>query len=89
MLWSWPYAKEFREIINITKHRSQLIVSGQKPLQAILMKLDETIQRRLPIPARYLHHHSPLGNVYDVGNKLYLAQLWGEGTALEVDENGK
>ena len=88
-VWSWPYAREFREIINITKHQSQLIVSGQKPPQAILMNLDGTIQKRLPIPAKYKHHHGQLGNVYDVGNKHYLAQLWGEGTALEVDENGK
>ena len=87
--WSWPYANEFREIINITKHQSQLIVSGQEPPQAILMNLDGTIQKRLPIPAKYKHHHGQLGNVYDVGNKHYLAQLWGEGTALEVDENGK
>ncbi|MDG2131586.1 MAG: PQQ-binding-like beta-propeller repeat protein [Fuerstiella sp.] len=88
-IWSWPYAGEFREIINITKHRSQLIVSGQKPPRAILMNLDGTIQKRLPIPAGYNHHHGQLGNVYAVGNKHYLAQLWGEGTALEVDENGK
>ena len=88
-IWSWPYAKEFREIINITKHQSQLIVSGQKPPQAILMDVDGTIQKRLSIPAKYKHHHGQLGNVYDVGNKHYLAQLWGEGTALEVDKNGK
>jgi hypothetical protein len=87
--WSWSYASEFREIINITRHQSQLIVSGQKPPQAILMDLDGTIRKRLPIPARYTHHHGQLGNVYAVGNKHYLAQLWGEGTALEVDENGK
>jgi hypothetical protein len=87
--WSWPYANEFREIINITKHHSQLIVSGQNPPQAILMDVDGTIQKRLPIPAKYKHHHGQLGNVYDVGNKHYLAQLWGEGTALEVDESGK
>ena len=88
-IWSWPYATEFREIINITKNHSQLIVSGQKPPQAILMELDGTIQKRLPIPARYTHHHGQLGNVYDVGNEHYLAQLWGEGTALEVDGSGK
>ena len=87
--WSWPYAGEFREIINITKHQSQLIVSGQKPPQAILMDLDGTIQNSLPIPAKYKDHHGQLGNVYHVGNNHYLAQLWGEGTALEVDENGK
>ena len=87
--WSWPYADEYREIINITKHHSQLIVSGQKPPQAIFMNLEGTIEKRLPIPARYPHHHGQLGNVYHVGNKHYLAQLWGEGTALEVDENGK
>jgi hypothetical protein len=88
-IWSWPYAAEFREIVNITMHQSELIVSGQNPPQAILMDLDGTIQKRLPIPAKYLHHHGQLGNVYNVGNKRYLAQLWGEGTALEVDENGK
>ncbi|MFP6765229.1 MAG: hypothetical protein VB858_16495 [Planctomycetaceae bacterium] len=88
-IWSWPYASDFREIINITKGPSQLIVSGQNPPQAILMDLDGTILRKLPIPARYRHHHGQLGNVYDVGHKRYLAQLWGEGTALEVDENGK
>ena len=87
--WSWPYAKEFREIINITRRKSQLIVSGQMPPQAVLMKLDGTIQKRLPIPAKYKHHHGQLGNVYDVGNNRFLAQLWGEGTALEVDQNGK
>lgn len=87
--WSWPYADEFREIINITQHQSQLIVSGQKPPRAILMDVDGTIQKKLPIPARYQHHHGQLGNVYAVGNEHYLAQLWGEGTALEVDKNGK
>ncbi|MDG2131404.1 MAG: hypothetical protein P8K08_25630 [Fuerstiella sp.] len=35
------------------------------------------------------HHHGQLGNVYPIGNKHYLAQLWGEGTPLEVDENGQ
>ena len=87
--WSWPYANDFREIINITQKRSQLIVSGQQPPQAILMRLDGTIQKRLPIPAKYKHHHGQLGNVYALDNKHYLAQLWGEGTALEVDANGK
>ena len=87
--WSWPYANDFKEIINITKHQSQLIVSGQQPPQAIVMNLDGTIQKRLPIPAKYEHHHGQLGNVYRVGDNHYLAQLWGEGTALEVDENGK
>jgi outer membrane protein assembly factor BamB len=86
--WSWPYASEFKEIINITGNHSQLIVSGQQPPEAILMDLNGTIQKRLPIPARYKHHHGQLGNVYAVGNKHYLAQLWGEGTALEVDGNG-
>ena len=87
--WSWRYDKEYREIINVTKHKSQLIVSGQMPPQAILMDLDGAIQKRLPIPAKYKHHHGQLGNVYAVGDKRYLAQLWGEGTALEVDETGK
>ena len=87
--WSWPYASEFREIINITQHESQLIVSGQQPPQILLIDLDGTVHKRLPIPARYQHHHGQLGNVYEVGDRHYLAQLWGEGTALEVDENGK
>ena len=87
-VWSWPYAQEFREIINITRRGPQLIVSGQQPPHAIFMKLDGTTQRRLPIPARYQHHHGQLGNVYDIGNNHYLAQLWGEGTALEVDQQG-
>ena len=64
-------------------------VTSQMPPQAVLMKLDGTIQKRLPIPAKYKHHHGQLGNVYDVGNNRFLAQLWGEGTALEVDQNGK
>ena len=89
LIWSWAYAKEFREIINITKHQSQLIVSGQEPPQAILMSLDGKIQKRLPIPAKYKHHHGQLGNVYPAGKSRYLAQLWGEGTALEVNEKGK
>lgn len=89
LIWSWPYSKDFKEIINITKHGSQLIVSGQVPPQAILMSFDGEIQKRLPIPAKYGNQHGQLGNVYHVGNKHYLAQLWGEGTALEVDENGK
>ena len=87
--WSWPYASDFKEIINITRHGTQLIVSGQSPPHAILMGFDGKIGKRLPIPARYKHHHGQLGNVYAVGDRHYLAQLWGEGTALEVDENGK
>ena len=87
--WSWPYADDFKEIVNITRNQSQLIVSGQSPPQAVLMDFDGTIRKRLSIPARYKHHHGQMGNVYDVGNKHYLVQLWGEGTALEVDENGK
>ncbi len=88
-IWTWAYANEFKEMINITKHGSQLIVSGQMPPQAILMSLDGKVMKRLPIPAKYKHHHGQLGNVYVVGDHRYLAQLWGEGTALEVDENGK
>ena len=87
--WSWPYANDFKEIVNITRNQSQLIVSGQSPPQAVLMDFDGTIRKKLPIPARYEHHHGQMGNVYDVGNKHYLVQLWGEGTALEVDENGR
>ena len=87
--WSWPYRSEFREIINITRDRSQLIVSGQQPPQAILMAFDGTIQKKLSIPARYKHHHGQLGNVYAVGEQNYLVQLWGEGTALEIDSSGQ
>lgn len=87
--WSWPYSQDFREIINITQHRSQLIVSGQQPPRVILMKLDGTITEQIPIPAKYKHHHGQLGNVYAVDHEHYLAQLWGEGTALEVDADGK
>ena len=89
VVWSWPYAEDYKEIVNITKHQSQLLLSGQMPPQAVLMKLDGTIQRRLPIPARYKSYHGQLGNVYALSNNRYLAQLWGEGTALEVDENGQ
>ncbi|MDA7905448.1 hypothetical protein N9B43_01015 [Mariniblastus sp.] len=35
IIWSWPYANRYREIINITQHQSQLILSGQMPPQAI------------------------------------------------------
>jgi hypothetical protein len=87
--WAWPYAKQYREIINITRHQSQLIISGQDPPQAIVMSLDGTIQKQLPIPAKYQHHHGQLGNVYAVGGNHFLAQLWGEGTVLEVDSSGK
>jgi len=89
VIWSWPYASEFKEIVNITQHQSQLILSGQMPPQAVLMKLDGTIQNRVPIPATYKNFHGQLGNVYALSNNHYLAQLWGEGTALEVDENGR
>lgn len=87
--WSWPYRDEFREIINITRHQSRLIVSGQQPPKAIFMDLEGEIKKRLAIPARYEHHHGQLGNVYAVGEGNFLVQLWGEGTALEVDQNGK
>lgn len=87
--WAWPYANQYREIINITRDQSRLIVSGQSPPQAIVMSLDGTIQKELPIPAKYQHHHGQLGNVYAVGNNHFLAQLWGEGTVLEVDGRGK
>jgi len=89
VIWSWPYASEFKEIINITRYESQLVLSGQAPPQAVLMDLDGVIQKRLPIPVRYKPSHGQLGNVYAVEDKHYLAQLWGEGTALEVDEKGQ
>ena len=87
--WSWSYADDFKEIVNITRNQSHLIVSGQSPPQAVLMDFDGTIRKRLPIPAKYKHHHGQVGNVYNVGKEHYLAQLWGEGTALEVDKSGK
>ena len=89
IIWSWPYAADYREIINITRNRSQLVISGQVPPQAILMNLSGEIQSTLPIPAKYTHHHGQLGNVYAVGDDHYLAQLWGEGTAVEVDSRGR
>ncbi len=88
VIWSWPYASEYKEIVNITQHRSELILSGQMPPQAVLMKLDGTIQKRVPIPAKYKNFHGQLGNVYALSNNHFLAQLWGEGTALEVESNG-
>jgi len=86
--WSWRYDQEFKEIVNITRRGSQLILSGELPPTAVFMNLEGTIQKKLPIPAKYKSYHGQLGNVYAVGDNHYLAQLWGEGTALEVDENG-
>ncbi|MBT4866182.1 MAG: hypothetical protein HON53_13850 [Planctomycetaceae bacterium] len=87
--WSWSYRKDYREIINITQHKSQLIVSGQNPPDAIFMNLKGEIQEKIPVPTTYKHHHGQLGNVYAVGKNHFLAQLWGEGTALEIDQNGQ
>ncbi|MDG1874375.1 MAG: hypothetical protein P8J27_10725, partial [Mariniblastus sp.] len=87
--WAWPYADHYREIINITRHRSQLIISGQMPSHAIVMGLDGKVEKTLPIPTTYQHQHGQLGNVYGVGKNHFLAQLWGEGVVLEVDERGK
>lgn len=89
VIWSWPYAGEYREIINITRDGQQLFISGQMPPQVIRMSTSGQMQSRLPIPARYQHHHGQLGNVYAVGEDRFLAQLWGEATALEVDGTGK
>lgn len=86
--WSWPYRREFREIINITRDQARLIVSGQKPPCAVVMDFDGKIHRKISIPAKYEHHHGQLGNVYALRGKNLLAQLWGEGTALELDANG-
>ena len=88
IIWSWPYAGSYREIINITRHKSQLILSGQLPPQAVMISMDGKIQRRLPMPAKYQHHHGQLGNVYPLDNNHFLVQLWGEGTVLEVDGFG-
>ncbi len=88
IIWSWPYADRYREIINITQHQSQLILSGQMPPQAIMMSREGKIQNQLSIPAKYKHQHGQLGNVYALNNNHFLVQLWGEGTVLEVDEAG-
>ncbi len=88
IIWNWPYAGSYREIINITRHKSQLILSGQLPPQAVMISMDGKIQRRLPMPTKYQHHHGQLGNVYPSDNNHFLVQLWGEGTVLEVDGFG-
>lgn len=87
--WTWSYRDEYREIINLTRRDNLILVSGQAPPQVVFMNLRGEIARRLPIPARYTSYHGQLGNVYDVGNGRYLAQLWGDGAALEIDDNGK
>jgi hypothetical protein len=87
--WSWPYRQSYREIINITRSGGELVISGQMPPEAILMGLDGKIQKKIPLPAKYPHHHGQLGNVYAVKDGHYLVQLWGEGTVLEVDGEGQ
>lgn len=87
--WSWPYRQSYREIINITRKGRVLVVSGQMPPEAILMGLDGNVQKKIPLPAKYPHHHGQLGNVYAVEDGHYLVQLWGEGAVLEVDGAGK
>ena len=76
IIWSWPYANRYREIINITQHQSQLILSGQMPPQAIMMSRDGKFQNQLSIPAKYKHQHGQLGNV-QVGEVHILNHLVG------------
>lgn len=87
--WSWPYHKDYREIINITQSKSGLVISGQKPSDAILMDTDGKVRRKIDIPTNFHSHHGELGNVYALENGHYLAQLWGEGAVIEVDREGK
>ena len=87
--WSWPYAKQYREIINITQTKSQIIVSGQKPSEAISISPNGKVIATLDIPTKFHSHHGELGNVYPIENNHYLVQLWGEGSVLEVDQEGK
>jgi hypothetical protein len=89
ILWSWPYAKEYREIINITQDKSQLIISGQKPSEAIIMTTEGELKHKTDIPTKFHSHHGELGNVYPLENGHFLVQLWGEGCVLELDHKGK
>ena len=87
--WSWPYRQGYREIINITRSGRDLVISGQMPPEAIVMGIDGKVQKKIPVPVKYPHHHGQLGNVYAVKDGHYLVQLWGEGSVLEVDDSGK
>lgn len=88
-IWTWPYSSDFREIINITRDGSRVIISGQMPPAAIFMTTHGKRTGTLSIPAKYHDQHGQLGNVYAVGQDRYLAQLWGQGTALEVDQQSE
>ena len=87
--WSWKYRKEYQEIICITQSKSELIISGQKPSDAILMDSKGKILRKVDIPTNFGPKHGEMGNVYALENGNFLAQLWGEGSAVEVDKDGK
>ena len=87
--WSWDYGKDYREIINITRNKSQIILSGQKPSEAIIMDLSGNILRKIDIPTNYKSHHGEMGDVHALDNGRYLVQLWGEGSVSEVDQIGK
>jgi hypothetical protein len=87
--WSWNYRKEYQEIINITQSKSSLIISGQKPSQAIFMDTKGKVQRKLDIPTNFHSKHGELGNIYALESGNFLVQLWGEGSVIEVDKDGK
>jgi outer membrane protein assembly factor BamB len=87
--WSWKYRKEYQEIINITQTNSQIIISGQKPSEAIFMDTNGKIQRKIDIPTNFHSKHGELGNIYALENGNFLVQLWGEGSVIEVDKDGK
>jgi hypothetical protein len=87
--WSWSYRKDYREIINITQSKSGLIISGQKPSDAIVMDVSGKILRKIDIPTNFNSQHGEMGNVYALKDDHYLVQLWGEGSVIEVDKDGK
>lgn len=87
--WQWPYRKEYREIINLTSFQDGLVISGQRPSEAIFMNDIGTVQSKLDIQTDFHSHHGELGNVYSLQNGNFLAQLWGEGSVVEIDDNGK
>lgn len=87
--WSWKYRKEYQEIINITQSKSEFIISGQKPSEAVFIDTKGKIQHKVDIPTNFNSKHGELGNIYALENGNLLAQLWGEGSAIEVDKDGK
>ena len=53
------------------------------------MSLSGKLKHKLDIPTNFHSKHGELGNVYALDNGNYLAQLWGEGSVIEVDKTGK